>query len=82
MVLPEPVSPTIAVRVPAGDLEVDVAQRPGVARRSGTQTSSKRTSPRDRAELARAGMDVDRQVEVLEHAVEQRGRGLDVDRRR
>ena len=79
-----PVSPTIAVRVPAGTVErrrprastapSGVVAEPDVARSA--------TSPRHpRGELDRVGplVDLDRQVEVLEDAVEERERRLHVE---
>ena len=78
-VLPAPVSPTSAVRVPGGDGDVDVAQRPLVAVAEPDAVEAHlaaHVAPASRV----AGLDVDRQVEVLEDAVEQRDRGLDVHR--
>jgi hypothetical protein len=78
--LPEPVSPE---RRPGRHLELDVAQRPGsllvVAERDALEAQLAAHRPRIELDRARALLDLDRQVQVLEDPLEQRERALQVD---
>ncbi len=64
--------------MPAGTVEVDAAQRPASSLVLEPDVLEAHLAAHV-AELAAALAQVDRQVEVLEHALEQRHRGLDVD---
>ena len=85
VVLPEPVSPTIAVRVPAGTTRSmsrsvqsasssGVRVRAGVAERDVLEPDLAEHLAGTQRHRVRCLGDVDRQVEVLEDAVEQRQR--------
>ena len=82
MVLPEPVSPTMAVVVPAGTASVTPSMVRRSRRRSGSDVlegdlaAERRPVERDRVAALR---DLDGQVEVLEDPVEQGERRLHVD---
>ena len=77
VVLPEPVSPTSAVVVPAGTVKETSSQRPVLAVAEPDVVEDDVTGSRS-GERVRLLDDVDRLVEVLEDAIEERKRGLHV----